>query len=80
MGAVKRILEDSSAIFQKCTCPPGTNGMDKLCPSCLAEYEENLVANYEANEDGEFVLKEAHDDRTAYYESVLAEYNKKQGA
>lgn len=61
MGKVKQMLEE--AIYQRCTCPPGVNGMDKLCPSCLAEYEESMVANWEALEEGKLVMTEAQHER-----------------
>jgi hypothetical protein len=71
--------------IQKCTCPKGITGMDKLCPPCLAEYEENLMADYTSIEDGEFLKIETEerefDYLTALYEAILEDHhNNKKGA
>jgi hypothetical protein len=59
MAAIKRLLEEHDPIFMKCFCPPGVTGMDKMCLSCLAEYEEHMMANFAELEEGGLIMIEA---------------------
>jgi hypothetical protein len=76
MGKVKEFYHEElmaiqNALEAKCSCPQHVSGMDDMCPVCLAEYEQNLVDNYESYSEAGILMTEEQ------YEREIQESTKK---
>ncbi len=69
MGKVKEFYFEQLQAVQEsldaehCLCPANVNGMDEMCPQCLAQYEEHLMANYEELEQAGLIMSEEQYER-----------------
>lgn len=70
MGRMKDFYYDQLLAAQEkleaCSCPLQVQGMDSLCPHCLAEYEQELMDNYESLADEGLVLIEDKTEREIF--------------